>query len=97
MSFAIDCISTPFIAKAQTFFSITQILSIAVFICIGIWNVSDGKIESYETMFTNDLNETTDFNSLSLAFVSALFSYDGWGETVALNAVVYRQGMQSIQ
>ena len=85
VSFAINCISTSFTAKAQTFFSITQILGIAVFICIGIWNVSDGKIESYETMFTSDLNETTDFNSLSLAFVSALFSYDGWGETVALN------------
>ena len=97
MSFAIDCISTSFIAKAQTFFSITQILSIAVFIGIGKQNVSYGKIENYKIVITNNKNKSMEFNSLSLAFVSARFSCEGWGETAALNAVVYRQGMQSIQ
>jgi len=85
VSLATNCISTSFTAKVQTLFSITQVIGMAVFICIGIWNVSEGKHENYKAMFTNSVNKSMDFNSLSLAFVSALFSFDGWGETVALN------------
>ena len=85
IAFLINCASISLIAKAQAFFSITQILGMIVFIFIGIWNVSVGATANYKTMFAGEKNKSVDFNSLSLAFVSALWSYDGWGGIVALS------------
>ena len=85
IAFLINCASISFIAKAQAFFSITQILGMAVFIFIGIWNISVGATANYKTMFAGEKNKSVDYNSLSLAFVSALWSYDGWGGIVSLS------------
>ena len=81
----INCVSTSFTAKAQIIFGAMQILGMALFICIGLWKVSTGELENYKTMFKTTGNRSVDYSSLSLAFVSALWSYDGWGETVSLN------------
>ena len=47
--------------------------------------MSDGCTQNYKRLFTNSRNRSVDFNSFSLAVVSALWSYDGWGGTVSLN------------
>ena len=85
----INCLSSSFAAKAQTLFGVVQILGVALFISIGIWKVSTGATQNFKTMFDSNRNETVDFSSLSLAFVSALWSYDGWGDSVSLNEELY--------
>ena len=85
ISFLINCISTSFATKAQTLFVTVQILGMILFICIGVWKVSIGETQNYKTMFSFDATSRMDFSSLSLAFISALWSYDGWGGTVSLN------------
>ena len=82
---AINCISISFSAKAQTVFAIIQVLCVVPFICIGLWKISIGETQNFKSMFESSTNDSVDFNSLSLAFISALFSYDGWGGTVSLN------------
>ena len=85
LSCVINCVSTSFTAKTQILFCTIQLIGMAFFVCIGIWKVVCGGTENYKTMFTENSNKTLDFNNLSLAFVSALFSYDGWGSTVSVN------------
>ena len=85
ISVVINCISTSFSAKAQTVFAVVQILGMVFFICIGIWKVSTGGTQNFETMFESNGDENTAFSCLSIAFVSALWSYDGWGEIVSMN------------
>ena len=85
ISVGINCISTAFNSKVQTVLGVVQILGLALFICIGVWKVSTGETQSFRTMFDSNDSGSMDFNSLSLAFVSALFSYNGWGGTVSLN------------
>ena len=85
ISVVINCISISFSAKAYTVFAVVQILGMVFFICIGIWKVSIGETQNFRTMFKSTGSGNMDFSSLSLAFVSALFSYDGWGGTVSLN------------
>ena len=85
LSCVINCVSTSFTAKTQRVFCTIQLLGMAFFVCIGTWKVVDGGTENYRIMFTENSNKTLDFNNLSLAFVSALFSYDGWGGTVSVN------------
>ena len=85
ISVAINCVSTSFSAKAQTLFGIVQIIGMVLFISIGIWKVSIGETQNFKTMFESNSSGSMDFNSLSLAFVSALYSYDGWGEIVSMN------------
>ena len=85
MSFLINCTSIDYAAKAQSVFGAMQVLSMIFFISIGIWKVSDGNMQNYKLVFTNSGNRSVDFNSLNLAVVSALWSYDGWGGTVSLN------------
>ena len=84
-TFVINCVSTSFNAKAQTVFVIVQILGMILFMSIGIWKASTGQTQNYKAMFETVGNKSTDFGSLSLAFISALWSYDGWGGTVSLN------------
>ena len=85
LSCAINCVSTSFTARTQRVFCTIQLLGMGFFVCIGTWKVVEGGTENYRTMFTENSNKTLDFNSLSMAFVSALFSYDGWGATVTVN------------
>ena len=85
LSCVINCVSTSFTAKTQIVFCTIQLLGMGLFVCIGIWKVVVGGTENYKTMFTNNSNRALDFNNLSLAFVSALFSYEGWGSTVSVN------------
>ena len=85
LSCVINCVSISFTAKTEIVFCIIQLIGMAFFVCIGIWKVVCGGTENYKTMFTENSNKTLDFNNLSLAFVSALFSYDGWGSTVSVN------------
>ena len=47
--------------------------------------MSTGETLTYKTMLGSTGIGNMDFNSLSLAFISALWSYDGWGGTVSLN------------
>ena len=81
----INCVSTSVSAKFQTLFSAVQILGVALFISIGIWKISTGETQNYQTMFAVSANKSIEFNSISLAFVSALWSFDGWGDSVSLN------------
>ena len=85
ISFMINCMSIDYVAKAQSVFGAMQVLGMVIFISIGIWKVSYGNMQNYKHMFTNSPNRSVDFNSISLAVVSALWSYDGWGGTVSLN------------
>ena len=88
LSCIINCVSTHFAAKAQGLFGTVQLFGLMLFIFVGIWKVSTGGTENYKVMFKSTGNRSLDFNSLSLAFVSALWSYDGWGGTVSLNEEV---------
>ena len=83
--FLINCTSTSISAKVQTLFGAMQILGVVLFISIGIWKVSTGETQNYKAMFVANANSSIDFNSLSLAFVSALWSFDGWGDSVSMN------------
>ena len=47
MSFLINCTSIGYAAKAQSVFGAMQVLSMILFISIGIWKVSDGKMQNY--------------------------------------------------
>ena len=85
ISFMINCMSIDYVAKAQSVFGAMQVLGMVIFISIGIWKVSYGNMQNYRNMFTNSPNRSVDFNSISLAVVSALWSYDGWGGTISLN------------
>ena len=84
-TFVINCTSTSSNAKAQTVCVVVQILGMIFFISIGIWKASTGQTQNYKTMFETVGNKSNDFGSVSLAFISALWSYDGWGEAVSLN------------
>ena len=81
VSFLINIVSTSFTSKTQAFFAVIQILGIMFFVCIGIWKVSTGSINNYVVMFAvNDTHEgSASFAGVSVAFYSALWSYDGWG------------------
>ena len=85
LSCVINCVSTSFTAKTQIVFCTVQLLSMALFVCIGIWKVANGGTQNYKTMFTSNSSKTLDYNSLSLAFISTLYSYEGWGSTVSVN------------
>jgi len=77
VAFSINIVSTSFTNKTQGFFSLLQILGLLFFICVGVWKVSTGGLENYSLMFTS--NRSIDFTAVSVAFYSALWSYDGWG------------------
>ena len=76
-SCAINIVSTSFTNKTQQFFTFLQVLSMVFFIGVGVWKVSTSGVQNYSDMFGT--NGTIDYNSLSVAMCSALWSYDGWG------------------
>ena len=88
LSCFINCVSTHFAAKAQGLFGAVQLCGLMLFVFVGIWKVSTGGTENYKVMFTSTGNRSLEFNNLSLAFVSALWSYDGWGGIVSLTEEV---------
>ena len=76
-SSSINLVSTSFINKTQEFFSSLQIIVIVLFICVGVWKVSTGETQNYSSIFA--ANRSMDVKSLGVAFYSALWAYDGWG------------------
>ena len=77
VSCLINIISTSFTNKTQSLFAFLQILSMTFFISIGVWKASTGGIQNYSAAFAT--NGSVEFQSLSVTFYSALWSYDGWG------------------
>ena len=88
LSCIINCVSIHFAAKAQGLVGTVQLCGLMLFVFVGIWKVSTGGTKNYKVMFKSTGNRSLDFNNLSLAFVSALWSYDGWGGIVSLTEEV---------
>ena len=79
ISFLINITSTSFTSKTQTFFTSLQILSIAFFISVGLWNVANGGTQNYTRIFSRTKYGSINYQGLGVAFYSALWAYDGWG------------------
>ena len=81
LSCAINIAGVSLTNKAQQSVTFLQILSIVFLIAVGLWKGATGGTQNYSDMFAT--NGTIDYNSLSVAMYSALWSYDGWGVIVS--------------
>ena len=76
VSLIINCTSISFVAKTQVFFTVIKVLTLAVFIVIGLWKAATGNTKNYEIMFKME----TEFEAanLGLAFFNCLWAFEAW-------------------
>ena len=73
-----NLVSTTFVSRTQTFFTIVQTTAVLFIVVLGLWKVSTGHTSNYNHMFASTARDFN-FGSFSIALYDSLLAYDEWG------------------